>query len=166
VLCKAARKAAAGGFARSIKPGFNAIARSCPCLRMSCVGMWIPCSILSIGTAITPPQGSASSEQVACISGSSVSSCGLSQARYIVPRSVILRLFSIFYHIPGVTGTKRRSSPKKAKSRRNQVSTFHNGAGVVTHVYGEMVSTLMSKPPFWCSTSCRVDENSALHYAD
>ena len=31
-------------------------------------GVWIPCSILSIGTAITPPQGSALSEQVACIS--------------------------------------------------------------------------------------------------
>src|SRR5271156_3916896 len=73
-------------------------------------------------------------------------------------------VFRIFYHIPGVTGTKRRSSPKRAKSRRNQASTFHDGAGVVTHVYREMASTLVSKPPFWCLTSCRVDENSALHY--
>ena len=40
----------------------------------------------------------------------------LSQARYIVPcsgdTSIVLR---IFYHIPVVTGTKRRSKSKKGK---------------------------------------------------
>jgi hypothetical protein len=87
-----------------------------PCLRMSCVALWILCSILSISTAITPPQGSASSEQVACISGSNVSSCGLFQARYISPTlgdaSIILRTF---YDIPAVTGDKAQIQSTKGK---------------------------------------------------
>lgn len=45
--------------------------------------------------------------------------------------SIVLR---VFYDIPAITGTKRTPSPKKGKSRWNQVGTFRVGAGVVTLV--------------------------------
>jgi hypothetical protein len=41
---------------RSIKPGFNVFAPFLSLPEDEVCGVWILCSILSIGTAITPPQ--------------------------------------------------------------------------------------------------------------
>jgi len=97
--------------------------------------MWIPCSILSIGYAITPPQGSASSEQVAYISGSSVSSCGLSQARYLVPRSgdTSIVLQNVLSY-PWCNGDKAQIKSKKGKVEKEAKSVPFTMAQELLHM--------------------------------
>jgi hypothetical protein len=68
VLCQSHQKAAVRRFARSIKPGFNASARSCPCLRMRCVSCGYHVLSLALALRLRLPKGSALSKQVACIS--------------------------------------------------------------------------------------------------